>query len=124
MLPSLGVDRAEDVVEQGPLLETRRTRIRIECEQRARQLEHVVDVARFGRAAVDAIVQLVGFAEVLVFAVSARGKAVMVGDALPEKPGRGQVALVARVGVAIERADELRHLRVAVLAGQIVFALA
>ena len=106
------------MVEQGPLVEFGVVGVGQQGEQPASQFEHVVDVARFGRAAVHAVVQPVGLAEVLVLAVAAGGEAVMVYDPVPEEAGRQDVARVARVGKAVGGPDELGHLRVAVLAGQ------
>ena len=90
--PVVGIDRREDMIEQRALVEVRVVRVGREREQPPRELEHVVDVARLARAAVDARAQLVGRAEVLGEPVPAGGVAVMLRDAIPEERRRDDVA--------------------------------
>ncbi len=116
------VDRAEDVVEERALLEVGVADVGLEREQRARHLDQVVDVARLGRAAVDHVAQLVGLAEVLVAAVPAGGEGVVVHHLVPEELRGRAFALAAGVLVLHQRAEQLGHQRVAVLAGEDVLA--
>jgi len=116
------VDRSEDVVEEGAFVEVGVADLGVEGEQHPRHLDHVVHVARLGGPPLHHVVQLPGLAEVLVAAVAAGGEAVVERHLVPEEGGGGEVGLPARVGVARERADQLRHERVAVLPGQDVLA--
>ncbi len=113
-----GIDRPEDVVEQRALVEVGVGGVGLHREEQPRHLEHVVDVAGLGRAALDYAVELAGFAEVLVAPVAAGREAVVPRHLVPEEPGRHAVRLVPRVEVAHERPEQFRHLRVAVLAGE------
>ena len=96
--------------------------VRLQREQLPRQLQHVVDVAGLGGAAVGDVGQLVGLAEVLVLAVAAGRERVVVDDAIPEERrgdavGRDRRCTTYRAGDA----DQLRDLRVAVQAVERVF---
>ena len=116
----LGVHRREDVIEERALVEVGVERVGTEPEEPTRELEHVVVVARLARAAVHAIAQLVGIAEILREPVSARGVRVMLYDAIPEERRRFDVGGVAGVAVTHRGAHELRDLTVAVLAVEVV----
>ena len=102
------VDRSEHVVEQRALLELRILIVRPHGKQVARELQHVVDVAALGGAAVDDVAQVVGFAEILVLAVAAGGKRMVLGGAIPEKRRGETVVQITRVDEARQRADRLR----------------
>src|SRR4051812_19952841 len=114
------IDRREGVVEESTLLEVRIERIGAEREQPARQLEHVVDVARLAGAAVDAMAQLIWRSEVLGQPMSTRRVAVMLRDAVPEERRGENVFGIADVAIASRRSDELRDLAVAMLAVEVV----
>ena len=120
----LGIDRRQDVIEQRPLVEVGVDRVGPEREQPARELQHVVVVARLAGAAVDASAQLIGRPEVLGEAVTAGRVAVVLHDAVPEEAGGEDVAGVADVSVPRRRSDQLRDLTVAVLAGEVVLVRA
>src|SRR6185369_15561330 len=88
----------------------------------ARQLEHVVGVARLGGVFAELVVELVGSAKAFAVAVAAVHVSVMMDHALPEKLGRGFVGSVARELVATCESDEFRDLRVGVESLQVIFA--
>ena len=116
-----GIDRREHVVEQRPLLEVGVEGVGAQREQAPRELEHVVHVARSRRCARPrACSSWSARAEVLRQPVAAAGVAVVLHHAVPEERRRHQVAGVARVAVALRRADELGDLAVAVLAVEVV----
>ena len=117
-----GIHRSEDVVEQRPLVEFGVPHVGLEREQPARQLEHVVDVARLGRAAVDDVAQPIGLAEVLILPVTAGREGVVTDDAIPEERRGGSIVAIAGVGVTHGRSQELRHLGVAVQTGEPILA--
>ena len=116
----VGVDGREDVIEQRPLVVVGVVRVGPEGEEPARQLEHVVDVARLGGTPVDPIAQLVRRAEVLVLAVPAAREAVVLHHAIPEEPRGEQIGGRVRVQKAGGRAEDLGDLRVGVRAGEVV----
>jgi len=101
------------VVEQRALVELGVADIRLPREQLPRELEHVVDVARLRRPALGDVAQQVRLAEVLVLAVAAGGKRVVIDDAIPEVGGRGAIAGGAGIGIALRRAGGLGAPRVA-----------
>jgi len=94
--------------------------IRPEGEEFSGELQHVVHVAGLGRSAVHAIVETVGFAEVLVFAVAAGGITVVLDDTVPEKPCGESVTGVASQSESGDGTDHFWDLGIAVFAGQIV----
>ena len=115
-----GVHRAQDVVEQRAFVKIGVAHVGRNSEQASRELQHVVDVAGFRRAPIDAAGQFGRRPEVLVVAVAARGESVRRNDPVPEEARGQQVDGVAGGGIAVSRADQLRHLRIAVLAGEVV----
>ena len=116
----LRVDGRHDVVEQRALVEVGVVRVGVQGEQLPGELEHVVDVARLARAAVDEIAELVRRSEVLILPVAAGGEAVMLGDLVPEERGSHQVGWVPGIDEPLQRPDELGDLRVAVRAAEVV----
>ena len=110
------------MIEQRALVELGVLDVGLQREQLPRHLEHVVDVAGFGGAAVGHVGQLVRLAEVLVLAVAAGGEGVVVDDAIPEERRGASVVRGRRHRHSARRADQLRHLRVAVQAVERVFA--
>ncbi len=116
----LGVDRGHDVVEEGPLHEVGIGRVGDELEQPAGELQHVVDVAGLGRPVAGVLAEMVWFAEIFVLAVASGGEGVVAGDPFEEERRRGEVRRVPRIGEAVEGADDLGDLGVAVLPGQVV----
>ena len=108
------------MIEEGALVEVGVVGVGPEGEHLAGHLEHVIDVAGLRGAAVHAVAQLVGFAEILILAVPASGIAVVLDDLVPEETCGVAVAGIAGVGKPGERADHLRHLGVTVIAGEIV----
>ena len=118
--PVLGVYRRENVVEQGALVVIGVVDVRLEREQRPRELQHVVGIASLARAPVHAVVQVIRRPEILVGAVAPAREAVVLGHAIPEERGREEIGGLTGVAVALGGADELGHLGVAMLAGEIV----
>ena len=106
------------MIEEGPFVELGIANLRRQGEELPGHLEHVVDVTGLRGPPVDPVVQLVGRAEILVLAVTAGRKAVMLHDAVPEEPRGRAVGLVARHEITSQRAQELGHLGIAVLAGE------
>ncbi len=83
--PVVRIDRAQDVIEQGAFVEVGVVGVGSDCEQPSRQLQHVVDVACLRSPPVDAAAQPIRGPKVLVGAVAARGEAVVLHHAVPEK---------------------------------------
>ena len=96
----IGILRREDMIEQCPFMEFRVSNIRIDGKESAGHLKHVVDVASFVGAPVHHFVQLIGRAEVFVFAMSSGGERMMVGHRGPEESGGIAVSRVAGVHVS------------------------
>ncbi|OPZ60038.1 MAG: hypothetical protein BWY86_01087 [Candidatus Aminicenantes bacterium ADurb.Bin508] len=99
-LPVFGIHGAEDMVEEGPLQEVGVLDPRLQGEEEACHLEHVVDIAGFRGPPLGHLVQPVRCPEVLVTTVAAGGKAVVEGHPVPEEPCRPHLPLVAGVEVA------------------------
>src|SRR5215471_4937071 len=97
-----GINRGEDMIEQCALVKLRIFDVRVKGEESPSHLEHVIDVAGFCRAAINSLAEFVGFAEIFVFAMSAGRIAVVLGDAVPEKPGGEAVAGIACINVTRE----------------------
>src|SRR5882724_10065517 len=88
--------------------------IRAKSKELASHLEHVIDVAGFGGAAVDAIAEFVRFAEIFVFAVAAGGVGMMLNYAIPEKARGETVSSITGVNETSKRAHDFGDLRVSV----------
>ena len=95
--PVLIVLRTENVIEQRAFVEFGVLHFGVQRKPLPRHFEHVVDVAGFRSAPVNAITEHVLRAEIFVFAVSARSKTVMFGDNVPEKMRRVSIRFVAGV---------------------------
>src|SRR5689334_7335814 len=92
------------------------------CEKTPRHFQHVVDVARLVRAAVDALGQLIGWSKVFILAVATGRVSVIVDYRVPKELRRRTVLFIAAVNILLQHAEHLRHVRVAVLSFQLVFA--
>ena len=112
----LRIDRGENMIEERPLVEVGVMRIRTQREEPARELEHIIHVARLGRASVHEVVQLIRLAEMFVFAMPTSGEAMMLYHAVPEEACSQDVLCIACVSEAIRRANHFGNLSVAVLA--------
>ncbi len=76
------------MIQQRSFVEVGHVRIAVSNRTAFESVEHVVDVAGLRRVGAQPIVQLVGFAKVLVVAMSARDIAVMMDHAIPEELSR------------------------------------
>src|SRR5207237_3058784 len=92
----------------------------VERVQRAGELEPVVHVAGLARASIGAVAQAVRRTVILVGAVASRREAMVLGDRVPEEPGRQEIGRAAGVDVALHRAEQLGNLRVRMLATEVV----
>src|SRR5438874_706138 len=92
----------KNVVEQGALVEVRVAYVGFDGEQSAGHLDHVVDVAGFGGASINHVIQLVWRTEILVFAVASRGKAVVQRNLIPEKCRGFVIRFITRINVPLE----------------------
>ena len=119
----LRVLRGEDVVVQGAFVKVGIFGRRRPLEEMPRQLQHVVGVAGFRRARAKMLAERARRVEMLAVRVAADGVSARVDDAVPEVCGGRLVFRVAGQFVKPRQADEFGDLRVAVQAGQVVFAL-
>ena len=118
----LRVLAGKDVVVESPFVEVSNFGVGRPLEEMTGKLEHVVDIAGFGRVGPESIVELVGFAEVLVEAVAPRDIGVVIDDTIPEELGCLAVVVVACQFVASRQADEFWNLCVGVDSRQAVDA--
>ena len=127
-----GILRRPDGVVIGALVVVEIFHISRDCEQRAREFEHVVGVARLAVAVGALGVQHIVRAEVLPLRIAARDIGVPLGDARPERLRHFEVAggvhrravrkrPAVQRDVAVERADDLRDGRVRMLAVEVIF---
>src|ERR1044072_8038437 len=116
------IHRSEDVIEQRSLFKLRILDVGMNGKQTARHLQHVVDVAGLICSPVYALGELIGWSEVFVFAVPARGVCMIVDYCVPKELGRRAFRLLAGVNVLHQHSEHLRNLRVAMLSGEFIFA--
>src|SRR5215813_2369241 len=114
--------RSQNVIEQCPFFILRILDVGLERKKRSRHFEHVVDVATLVRPAIDSFRQLIRRTEIFVFAVSARSVTMIVDHDIPKVLSGNSVAVVAGVQILFQHAQHLRHIRVTVLSGQLVFS--
>src|ERR1051326_6811617 len=69
--PILGIDRGEDMVEEGAFVKIGVLDVGSQCEKHARHLEHIIDVASFGGPAIYTIAKFIRRTEVFLFAMAA-----------------------------------------------------
>lgn len=88
------------MVEEGALVGIGVMCVGPEGKHLAGHLEHVIDIAGLSGAAVHAVAQLIGFAEILIFAMPAGRVAVVLDDLVPKETCGVAVAGIAGVGKA------------------------
>ena len=111
---SLRVLRGEDVVEQRPLVEVHRLRRWLPREDVARELEHVVGVARLGGGGAEVLGGFLDGMEMLAVAVATNAIGTVQRHALPEELRHITELLLARQLILARRAGDLGNLRVSV----------
>ena len=60
------LNRAQNMIEQSAFMKVGVVRVGPKCEKFSRHLDHVIDVAGFGRPAIDHILELVRLTEVFI----------------------------------------------------------
>jgi len=111
------------MVEKGSLHKISVMSVGRQGKDKARQLEHIVNVAAFAGSAINLKSQFLGCTKILVHPVAAGGVAVMIGHYVPEKARGHQICRLAGIKVADGSSDHLGNLSVAVGAGQNVFMM-
>lgn len=113
---------AAQVVQQRAFLEIRDIRRRIPAKHVLGELQHIIDIAGFGRIIAQPLVQLVRRTEMFMVAMAAGDITMMIDHAVPEKAGGRPILRVARQFVKSGQAHELGNLGVGVFAGQDLLA--
>ena len=114
----VGILRCENLVVKRPLVIIGPPDRRIELIQVLGQLEHVVGIAGLAGSVRKPVCQHARCAEMLVFAVAADRIAVESDHAVPEIVGDTPVTLIPGTLVLTDGADDLRYLRIGMLARQ------
>ena len=118
----LWIHRGENVIEKCSFEEIRVLHLRLQRKEPPRELEHVIDIAGFGCAPVNAVAQFIRRTEVFVLAMAAGGETVMMGNLLPKEFRGIAVLFVAGISVPNQRSIQFRHLGVAVQPRETILA--